>query len=71
MYTESLPTNNPGSDDIYDDVASTEHEQEVRNFAFVTIRIVHLPTNQESPICQDFIIKHYVLCTCFQHAEKS
>ncbi|XP_060795910.1 actin filament-associated protein 1-like 2 [Neoarius graeffei] len=28
MYTESLPTNNNGSDDIYDDVASTENEQE-------------------------------------------
>lgn len=29
MYTESLPTNNHDSDDIYDDVASTENEQEV------------------------------------------
>ncbi|XP_062859131.1 actin filament-associated protein 1-like 2 isoform X2 [Trichomycterus rosablanca] len=28
MYTESLPTNNHGSDDIYDVVASTENEQE-------------------------------------------
>ncbi|MCJ8738567.1 hypothetical protein PDJAM_G00037280 [Pangasius djambal] len=28
MYTESLPTNNSGSDDIYDDVAFTENEQE-------------------------------------------
>lgn len=28
MYTESLPTNNNDSDDIYDDVASIENEQE-------------------------------------------
>ncbi|MCI4384329.1 hypothetical protein PGIGA_G00037480 [Pangasianodon gigas] len=28
MYTESLPTNNSGSNDIYDDVAFTENEQE-------------------------------------------
>ncbi|KAI5103321.1 actin filament-associated protein 1-like 2 isoform X5, partial [Silurus meridionalis] len=28
MYTDSLPTNNDGCDDIYDDVASTENELE-------------------------------------------
>ncbi|TSK14748.1 Actin filament-associated protein 1-like 2 [Bagarius yarrelli] len=28
MYTESIPTNNDEPDDIYDDVASTENEQE-------------------------------------------
>ncbi|KAK3529550.1 hypothetical protein QTP70_031969 [Hemibagrus guttatus] len=28
MYTESLPTNNNDPDDLYDDVASTENEQE-------------------------------------------
>lgn len=36
MYTESPPTNNHGSDDIYDDVASIENEQEVSNTVLVT-----------------------------------
>lgn len=35
MYTESLPTNNNDSDDIYDDVASIENEQEVSNTILV------------------------------------
>lgn len=39
MYTESLPTNNNGSDDIYDDVASTENEQEVSN----TVLVLDIP----------------------------
>lgn len=40
MYTESLPSNNYGSDDIYDDVASTENEQEVSNNVFLVRHII-------------------------------
>lgn len=44
MYTESLPTNNNGSDDIYDDVASTENEQEVSN----TVLVLDIPISSDA-----------------------
>lgn len=51
MYTESLPTNNHGSDDIYDDVASTENEQEVSN----NVLLFDIPFS--SHVCS----KHYIV----------
>lgn len=56
MYTESLPTNNHGSDDIYDDVASTENELEVSN----TVLGLDIPLGSHYSIEEKCTIAHTV-----------